>query len=241
VPVTIRMSASIGVFDETIVDDVDDSVQGEGSSNNNNNNNNHATTWNGPPTPPDPDLILHDISCQGSIAIALQEALEEFQQHELMQAFQEKTNHIPFDIQNVMQTYAESIVHCQQKQYQSQMNHITTQQQQQQQKQQSRRNKSRNVTDSLGTSTITSIEDHVVAPAALLHGRIHHYNRYGTKWRIVVEDAEIIPRSTVSVHQKRGRYDRKSPWEIMSSHTELQQAQCIKIPRLEILVYNDIE
>lgn len=201
-----------------------------------------ATLWDGgPPIPPDPDKVINDLSCQGTVAMALQEALVELRQDETMKSLEEKYN-FQFDSNEVMRTFGESVVQQQHCQYDEQFDDAMKQQRdllQQQQQQQRKSKYAANQTDSIST----------VAPAAMLRGRMNHYNRYGTKWRIVVDDVEIIPRRPVEAHQLRQmKRDRTmSLWSVMSQPSllnatdELPQQLPIKIPRLEILVYNDIE
>jgi hypothetical protein len=199
-------------------------------------------TWNGPPSPPDPEIVTKDRSCHGTIAVALQTALIELQQHEALKSIEQQYN-FQLDINKVMQAFGESIVQNHQELYA---------QQTQQTKQQLHDN-----TPPPSTTTCKNI----VAPAALLRGKIQHYNRYGTKWRFVVKDAEIIPRIPFNhQHHQRSKRQRTSLYE-MTESALLQQKQqqtekrssssppppsssssvSIKIPQLEILVYNDIE
>eukprot|EP00562_Extubocellulus_spinifer_P034680 CAMPEP_0178694624 /NCGR_PEP_ID=MMETSP0699-20121125/8357_1 /TAXON_ID=265572 /ORGANISM="Extubocellulus spinifer, Strain CCMP396" /LENGTH=285 /DNA_ID=CAMNT_0020340139 /DNA_START=12 /DNA_END=869 /DNA_ORIENTATION=- len=71
--------------------------------------------------------------------------------------------------------------------------------------------------DAITTSTSTCTP--VISPAALLRGKVRHYNRIGGQWRILAKDVEIRPR--VNLEGKEGQVrkrawkkaDRKSLWD----------------------------
>ena len=208
-----------------------------------------ATLWDGgPPIPPDPDKVINDLSCQGTVAMALQEALVELRQDETMKSLEEKYN-FQFDSDEVMRTFGESVVQQQHCQYDAQFDDAMKQQRDLLQQQQRKSKYAANHRTKSGTISEEIDSISTVAPAAMLRGRMNHYNRYGTKWRIVVDDVEIIPRRPVEAQQLRQmKRDRTmSLWSVMSQPSllnatdELPQQLPIKIPRLEILVYNDIE
>jgi hypothetical protein len=237
---------------------IDDNLGGVDDTNEEENENElDATIWDGgPPVPPDPDMVINDISCQGTVAMALHEALDELQQQHTLKSLQEKYN-FRFDSQKVMCAFGESIAQQQHYQYDAQlddaMKQQPLQQAQPQQQQKKQRNDptatlTRNIKNSHHRSTNTSEDtESIVAPAAMLRGRMDHYNRYGTKWRIVVDDVEIRPRRPIDAQQLRKmKRDRTmSLWSIVSPphppNTTEENMVPIKIPRLEILVYNDIE
>lgn len=208
-----------------------------------------AILWDGgPPIPPDPDKVINDLSCQGTVAMALQEALVELRQDETMKSLEEKYN-FQFDSDEVMRTFGESVVQQQHCQYDAQFDDAMKQQRDLLQQQQRKSKYAANHRTKSGTISEEIDSISTVAPAAMLRGRMNHYNRYGTKWRIVVDDVEIIPRRPVEAQQLRQmKRDRTmSLWSVMSQPSllnatdELPQQLPIKIPRLEILVYNDIE
>lgn len=218
-----------------------------------------ALIWDGgPPIPPDPDVVIHDVSCQGTVAMALQEALKELQQHETTKSWQEKYQ-FQLDSQEIMRAFGESIVQQQYFQYEAQCDDAVQQQQLLQQQRlrlrQPQKMNNKYATKYRGTTTSSGDTESIVAPAAMLRGRMNHYNRYGTKWRMVVDDVEIRPRRPVEGQLlRRMKRDRTmSLWSIMAppqlpnvnSSTNANASdelfQPIKIPRLEILIYNDIE
>jgi hypothetical protein len=160
-----------------------------------------ALDWSaGPPPPPDRASVVADLSCQGTLAMTLRDALLEFQE--------EGESSQSIDVDRVMQAFGESVAQCQQEQY------------------------------LLEAVTRTSNSEDVakLAPAALLRGRVHHYNRFGSKWRIVVEDVEIHPRKPLD--PQRRKRERPSLWSLIP---EDDAAPVLQLPRLEILLYNDIE
>jgi hypothetical protein len=229
------------------------------------------TIWDGgPPAPPDPDMVVQDLSCQGTVAMALQEALDEWLQLDSMKALQNKYN-FQFDSKAVIRTFGESIVQQQHSQYDAQWDdHNAVKLKQQKPLMRQAPTDGYSYTSQYKNSvTGTAVDNEtIVAPAAMLRGRINHYNRFGTKWRIVVDDVEIRPRRPVNAQQLRQmKRDRNmSLWSIMSSSSssvaeaaaaaavssshlpnanytteEGEEAGSIKIPRLELLLYNDIE
>jgi hypothetical protein len=232
------------------------------------------TIWDGgPPVPPDPDMVVQDLSCQGTVAMALQEALDEWLQLDSMKALQNKYN-FQFDCKTVMHAFGESVVQQQHSQYDAQWDHHDAMKRQQQkppmrQAQADYSSAGHYMNNATGTAVTNGSSDDsetIVAPAAMLRGRINHYNRFGTKWRIVVHDVDIRPRRPVNAQQLRQmKRDRNmSLWSIMSSSSsssvaeaaavssshlpnanytteEGEEAGSIKIPRLQLLLYNDIE
>lgn len=113
------------------------------------------------------------------------------------------------DIESVMQAFGESVAQCQQEQYQL---------------------------EAAATRTSSSDASPKLAPAALLRGRVHHYNRFGSKWRLVVEDAEIHARKPLD--PQRRKRERPSLWSLLPNDAS---APVLQLPRLEILLYDDIE
>lgn len=78
------------------------------------------------------------------------------------------------------------------------------------------------------------------AVAAVLRGRVDHYNRRGAKWRIVVDGAEIRRRLPLE-GRRRGR-ERPSLWEVSEGKKkQAKKAGTVKSTKLEILAYNDVE
>jgi hypothetical protein len=58
-------------------------------------------------------------------------------------------------------------------------------------------------------------------PAALLHGKVKYYNRFGGQWRIVISDAEIRPRVNVDYSNLLKKRDRVSLQE--TSRRQMQK------------------
>jgi hypothetical protein len=199
----------------------------------------------GPPVPPDPELVFHDLSCQGTVAMALQEALEELQQSTTLTELKDKYN-LRIDSEKVLRAFAESIVEQQQCQYDAQIDDAMKQQPLPYQQ---RRSQGMTGAKSSSNADDDDHTDNHVPPAAVLRGRINHYNRFGAKWRIVVDDVELIPRRAINAHRpsKRDR-NEMSLWSIVSqqqqslsnSNSSNEDELPIKIPRLELLVYNDL-
>ena len=147
--------------------------------------------WNEPPPPPERESVISDLSCQGTLALTLRNALQEFQEREQS-----------IDIDRIMQAFGEAVAQSQQEQFQ------------------------------LEAADNTITPDVPLAPAALLRGRVHHYNRLGTKWRFLVEDVEIHPRKPLDKHRRKR--ERHSLWIDA-------QEPVMRIPRLELLLYDDME
>lgn len=78
-------------------------------------------------------------------------------------------------------------------------------------------------------------------PAALVRGRVDHYNKMDQKWRIVVQDAELCPREEAPIQTSDGKPRKKqklSLWE--ESESNSQQQESISLDgSLQILAYND--
>jgi hypothetical protein len=75
------------------------------------------------------------------------------------------------------------------------------------------------------------------APAAILRGRVDHYNRRNTKWRIFVRDAQIQRREPLE--RNRRMRERPSLWDV-SKDNESTNESPTKLD-LELLAYDDIE
>ena len=72
------------------------------------------------------------------------------------------------------------------------------------------------------------------APAALLSGRLDHYNRVGHNWRIVLDDMKLQPR--LPLDKNRRRSDRHSLWKV----DPVKQKE-ISIPgKAQILAFDDL-
>ena len=174
-----------------------------------------AKLWEGPPTPPDSEEVARDVSCQGTIAKALYEALVDMQ---------EADTFVPVDPSNEEGTQSERTDSHQTDQVQ-----ITERY-------------AERIMQSFGEAVVRSQraveekgavdETHIRAPACFLNGRIDHYNRYGSKWRIVVEDARFLPRKPPE--RGRRKRDLQSLW-----NNDVDAV--VVLPRLEVLAYNDIE
>jgi hypothetical protein len=72
------------------------------------------------------------------------------------------------------------------------------------------------------------------APAALLSGRLDHYNRVGQNWRIVLDDIKL--QSRLPLDRNRRRSDHHSLWKVDS----VEQNE-ISIPgKAQILAFDDL-
>ena len=158
---------------------------------------------------PNRDTVIHDLSCQGSIGLALQQALAA-EETELGDDDDTDSSDklITLDepaISQILESFGMAVSHTQREQRDLQMG---------------------------GELASTSS---LAAPVAILRGRVDHFNRCGTKWRIVVHDAQIIERKPLDKYRRKS--ERPSMWEVMNE----TQSNPLKIQRLEILAYNDIE
>jgi hypothetical protein len=163
--------------------------------------------WKGPPPPPDAQQVAKDLSCQGVIGFTLQEALDEvyaeqnsnqeqLQPLELDEAEESNQNEselaenplvrLTLDqsmANRILQSFGEAVAHSQRDRY------------------------------SLATSTAEQEHEHQhkhQPPAALLKGRLVHYNRRNTKWRVVLRDADFQRRSPLD--KNRRKRERPSLW-----------------------------
>ena len=161
---------------------------------------------------PNRDTVMHDLSCQGSIGLALQQALAD-EETELGHD-DDDTNidssdkRIKLDqpaISQILLSFGMAVTQTQREQRDMQM----------------------------GGEVVS--KSNVAAPVAILRGRVDHFNRCGGKWRIMVHDAQIIERKPLD--KDRRKSERPSMWEVMKE----TQSNPLKIRRLEILAYNDIE
>jgi len=162
---------------------------------------------------PDPECVIHDASCQGSIGVALQQALcnegtGDHNRDDGHAHLSEKK--IKLDrpaIDRILQSFGRAVARTQHEQREILMKRTTQPQ---------------------ATSSAP-------APCALLHGRVDHFNRRGGKWRLMVHDAKIIARKPLD--RNRRKRERRPLWNAM----EEGQPEPFKIARLEVLAYNDIE
>jgi hypothetical protein len=200
--------------------------------------------WKGPPPPPDAQQVAKDLSCQGIIGFALKDTLDEIlAEQELEIAEQEQVivdepnnmnstattttaeedetaesnqnndnaseiaQTLPSPIRvdqrmvtNILQAFGKSVAQSQQERYSQEL--------QQQQKQQ-------------GTSTAATNAS-VEPPAALLKGRLEHYNRRNTKWRIVLKDVDFQRRRPLD--KNRRKRERISLWQVGREQQQQQQS-----------------
>jgi hypothetical protein len=70
---------------------------------------------------------------------------------------------------------------------------------------------------------------------AVLRGRLCHYNRMNGKWRLVLENVQLLPRKTLARNRRKRE---RNPFWISATDESLQPVQ---IPSLQVLAYNDIE
>lgn len=72
---------------------------------------------------------------------------------------------------------------------------------------------------------------------ALLRGRIDHYNRRNSKWRIVVKDATL--RKRYPLDKRRRRKERVSLWQV-AAEKKMPSDHDVNLDTTEILAYNDL-
>lgn len=70
---------------------------------------------------------------------------------------------------------------------------------------------------------------------AVLRGRVCHYNRMNGKWRLVLENVELLPRKALA--RNRRKRERKPFWNTATD----ESVQPVQISSLQVLVYNDME
>lgn len=194
--------------------------------------------WHGPPPPPDPEIVLSDLSCQGTIAIALREALYDHQQEaiakdtskiglkcdydrdeddwkrseandELHGSINSAIDLSPESVDRIILAFGQAVVQSHFEQFSNEL-------------------KKRNRHDN-GEAESQQSEP----PAALLRGRINNYNRLSSKWRFVVDNVEIQPRKALD--RNRRKRERPSFWQLCDQ----QPSASVMISQLEILVYSD--
>lgn len=72
--------------------------------------------------------------------------------------------------------------------------------------------------------------------AALVRGRMHHFNRRGGKWRFVVEAVDVRRRHPL--HRDRRKRKGPSLWKVSEGK---EPAACLGNVKMEVLAYNDKE
>jgi hypothetical protein len=165
-----------------------------------------AALWEGPPPPPDAEVVARDLSCQGSLGWTLQDALQELHDEEKAEEKKEISVAAPLHfgpavIDRIMRSFGEAVAASQQR---------------------------------------------TTGPAALLRGRLEHYNRCNNKWRLVVEGAEIRERLPLDRNRRKRRHDRPSLWQVAEENRAKRSRTSLPVssnnPKfdLEILAYNDI-
>jgi hypothetical protein len=171
--------------------------------------------WNDLPLP-DHETVIRDISCLGSIGLALQEALVNASTEQGddgdtdTDSANQRIELDPPAVSQILESFGNAVAQTQREQRDTLIGR----------KQQAG---SRSAGRSVG------------APAAVLRGRVDHFNRRGAKWRFMVHDAQIIERSPLDKNRRKN--ERRSLWEVMKE----KRPQPITIRRLEVLAYNDIE
>jgi hypothetical protein len=188
--------------------------------------------WNGPPPLPKPYPVVHDLSCQGPMAFALRDALQEVaheeeqqQQRPVILVSQVESDRILTQpaMDRILQSVGDAILESQQQSRaaEHQANTTTTL---------DRKNNSK--------SDATSF----IAPAILLRGRVKHWNRLASKWRFAVENVELKERQPLA--RNRLRRSRPSLWSTVpkdKKEEEEEELVVVRCPEMEILAYNDIE
>lgn len=140
--------------------------------------------WDGPPPIPKGDI---DVSCQGTVGAALQNALADLRNEAALDDAQ---------CQTIQAAFGAALSETQAAQRQSEAD---------------------------GTCQ---------APAVLLQAKVEHYNRYFTKWRILLKDVQIQTRHPLPPNRRKR--ERPSLWKVQENES------VVKLPKLELLAYNDI-
>lgn len=73
-------------------------------------------------------------------------------------------------------------------------------------------------------------------PDGLLRGKVHYYNHFGAKWRIVMKDVEIRPR--VNFDPKRAKSHGETLWERSISERSVESHK-VK-GHLQVLAFDDV-
>lgn len=232
-------------------------------------NDSRKVLWTGPPPPPDPNAVVEDLSCQGIVGMALQEALESLRTEiEIIERPERKQRAVPskdetnkweqsnemdhidrkhvidmFDsiratksnflqqesIDRIMHTFGESVA----------QSHVIESD-----------NFNNRTVDAASSGSGSPDRPQLKGPSVLLRGRLDHYNKLSSKWRILVRDAEIVERKEIDSN-RRSR-EKPSLWKVMSEDGEEQEtteaptsnlgrSKVWKLPGpLEILAYNDL-
>ena len=88
----------------------------------------------------------------------------------------------------------------------------------------------------------TMNDEDTAPPRVLMRGRLDHYNRVASNWRMVADHVQLVERQPLP--KKRKRTDQVSLWDVASSHNQTTiQAQTVEttLPgSLTILAYNDV-
>ena len=86
-------------------------------------------------------------------------------------------------------------------------------------------------------SLLTSNKNDENSPDELLRGKVHYYNRFGGKRRIVLKDVEIQPRTNFDPNRKK--LHGQSLWERSASGNP--EVEPIKVNGyLQVLAFDDV-
>jgi hypothetical protein len=170
--------------------------------------------------PPNVDVLLNDPSCYGILGVTLAEALDELQQKQSSDKLTPAGGNNAPGSNESKESSDESTSNTEARkplQLSPEISH--------------------DVLKSLGEALAKCHKGEVVtnAPAALLQGRVDHFNRRGTKWRIVVKNAQMRRRFPLDRHRRKR--DKKSLWSL-SKEKEDESATKFDI---EMLAYDDFD
>ena len=167
--------------------------------------------WDGPPPPPDAELVESDISCVGVLGLTLKSCLEEIQIEDISKPSPKRMDDEKVDA--ILKSLGRAVAESQAEQNSPIRNN-----------------------DGGGSNKKRAVVTAATAPAALLRGRLDYFNRRNSKWRLVARDVEIRKRGLLDP----GRRRREKPSLWLTSQERQPAELPLKSSMLEILAYDDI-
>lgn len=166
--------------------------------------------WQGPPSPPDAEIVVNDPSCQGILGVTLRQALDELidepNKASSTGADGQDTDGSAVRLTSemaarVMTSLGAAIAHEQ-------------------------------------TASALAIGggNEAKATSVVLKGRLDHYNKRNGKWRLVIRDAKLLKR--VPLKRNRRKLERMSLWDVCREGQQSNGG--LKTFDVEILAYNDV-
>jgi hypothetical protein len=186
------------------------------------------TVWNSDEPLPPADIIMNDPSCLGILGITLRQALSDLQQGSVRRLDDASVDNSVDDACSTADE--EKAIHNSRAEDDNEKpasTKLTTEMVDR-------------VMKSLGEAVVQQQKEcFATAPAALLRGRVNHFNRRNSKWRIVVDDGEMRRRRQLDQHRKLRRTERPSLWDVATRKNEKDRELPHKIGTIELLAYND--